>query len=123
MRYSLLCGVRDGRTVVGGGQVRLRHRCARGDGDWWLSIGRGGDGHFCPPPAKSLGLRCKEGRSPVQKLHTRTVTIMKHVHVLGVSTVEGTLNFYSGGRNEGGVRCVILHPAGTMKTMGIFSSI
>lgn len=80
MRYSLLRGVRDGRTVVGGGQVRLRHRCAPGDGDWRLSIGRGGDGHFCPPPANYLGLRWQISRT---KLHTRTVTIMKHAHFSG----------------------------------------
>lgn len=65
MRYSLLRGVRDG-GIVGGGQVRSRHRCALGDGDWRPSIGLGGDGHFCPPPAENFGLRCKEGRSPVQ---------------------------------------------------------
>lgn len=103
MRYSLLRGVRDGGTVVGGGQVRLRHRCALGDGDWRPSIGQGGDGHFCPPPAENFGAALQGGQISRTRLHTRTVTIMKHAH-------------YSGGEHSARHTRIFI-PVGAMRAM------
>ena len=72
-----------------------------------------------PTAREIFGAALQGGQISRTKLHTRTVTIMKRAHFSGVSTVQGTLDFYSGGRNEGSVRCVILHPTGTTKTMGV----
>ena len=64
-----------------------------------------------PTAREFFGAALQGGQISRTKLYTRTVTIMKHAHFLGgVSTVQGTLDFYSGGRNEGSVRSVIMDP-------------